>query len=149
MSHREQSALDFAKEIDALAGHELDGHGEFMKAEIVPLMEANVQENFSGSHTAAGLAWPPRKDPRLKHPLLILSGALQAGAVGPSQDHIERITDDSLEFGVGGLPYVAVHQYGWPEKNIAQREYMAVGDATIEKMAEAEAAFRLKKHTGA
>lgn len=100
-----------------------------------PIAE-NIEDNFQQSQTAGGSPWPPRKDPAPTHPLLILSGDLKAAAIYGNVDRIEGGRE--LVFGVSKdtIPYAAVHQYGWPEQNIAQREYMGVSEITVDKCAE-------------
>lgn len=82
-----------------------------------------IEDNFRRAQTSEGERWPPRKDPGPTHPLLILTGALMLAA---TRGNIRRITKDTLELGVSKdtIVYAGVHQFGWPEKNIAARPYL-------------------------
>lgn len=87
--------------------------------------------NFAAAASADGSAWPPRKNKKLRHPLLILTGALFQSVTSEfGQDHVERVGFRSLDWGTK-VPYAAVHEFGSKKRNIPQREFMAVPDETI------------------
>lgn len=107
-----------------------------------PLIIEGVIDNFENAATAAGVPWPPHAPATVKrygpHPLLILSGAMREAATGGGTGHVREIVDDdTLELGVdiSEIPYAAVHQYGYPEGNIPQREYLAMSTGTIDACA--------------
>lgn len=111
-----ETAEEFAERLDALAG-------SFGTDLSDPLMDcrtailAGIAENFAGSHSSTGYPWPKRKDKK-PHPLLILTGELEAAAEG-GEGSITRVLDGvSLEIGVdggggeSGRPWAALHQEG-------------------------------------
>lgn len=114
---------------------------EILRA-CAPVVLEGIQDNFRNSRSAGGEPWPPRKDPKPQHPLLILTGALEASATGKGTNSINRVRDGVLEIGVTkgdpgtSLGGAAVHQFGYPEKNIAQREYLGFSEDTMDACAE-------------
>ncbi len=108
-----------------------------------PLREG-LDDNFSRRGRADGSAWPARKDPGDGHPLLEETGALRAATTTEgAEGHIERIADGTLTMGVdrdasksGGIPGARVHQHGYPPRNIAEREFVAISAATADRCAE-------------
>lgn len=89
----------------------------------------SIGENFDASATPEGAAWPPRKRGG-SWPLLIKTGALKAAATGKhASASIKRVASRDLEVGInkevrdGGIPGAAVHNFGYPPKNIPRREY--------------------------
>lgn len=114
--------------------------GDFTPAleACIPIVAESVGDNFARQATAAGKAWPPRKDKKPKHPLLILSGKLIRAAVGEggsATGHIQEVSSHELNFGVSvaEVPYAATHQYGDHSRNIAQREYLAISKEAEER----------------
>lgn len=112
-----------------------------------PLILDNILENFARQETPDGIAWPDRQVEGDGHPLLVEtntvgSGSLLAAATGQGGGHVCRIEDNALFIGVdklggiGGIPGAAVHNYGFEEKNIPQREYLGIGERTTELCAE-------------
>jgi phage gpG-like protein len=63
---------------------------------------------------------------------LYLYGNLRE-ALGGGPGWFETIGATKLDYGIGGdnLPYAAVHQYGWPKKNIPARPYFATVDGNL------------------
>jgi hypothetical protein len=113
----------------------------------------DIRDNFLGAHDPDGSDWPTRKDPKpavgwprggaqstpAMHPLLIDTGALSEAAGTPdAPGSICEVSDATLMIGVnkdggeGGIPGAAVHNYGYFEKNIAQREYLGIREETAE-----------------
>ena len=137
-----QTAEEFADELVNIAG-QLDRGYEPLLESFIPVIRADVQSNFDNAQTAGGQAWPRRKDSK-PHPLLKLSGALEAASVGTGANHIEEISNNELTFGVRGVPYAAVQQEGGGN-NIPAREYMAVSEDTVDQLAEMAADFQLKR----
>ena len=99
-----------------------------------PIVRRGISANFLGGTSPEGDPWPPRKDPSQNHPLLILSGALKAAA---SQEgapgHVEDFGDREMAIGVdkSKIVYAGVQNFGWPERNIAQRKYMGLGESSL------------------
>ena len=99
-----------------------------------PLL-AGVSDNFTRSQSPRGTPWPERKDNK-PHPLLNLSGDLLAAATQTgAPGHVDHLDETSLTIGVdkGVIPYAGVHQFGYPEKNIPQREYLGANKQTIQE----------------
>ncbi len=51
---------------------------------------------------------------------------------GPAPDSLLVGVDKSG--GIGGIPGAGVHNYGYPEKNIAQREFLGLGERRLEEV---------------
>jgi len=109
---------------------------------VAPVLRQGIDQHFQQRATPGGMAWPQRKDKK-PHPLLEETGTLRSaatskGAVG----HVERVEGDTLTLGVdktideGGLPGAAVHQYGYPEGNIPQRQYLGFSEETTDRSAD-------------
>lgn len=102
-------------------------------------------DNFQNERTPGAGRWPKRKRPKPDHPLLQKTGALMRAVIGAGAGHVERITSldgiAQLEIGVdkgvnqGGLPGAAVHNFGYPKKNIPQREYLALNNEAVKDCA--------------
>lgn len=110
----------------------------------VSIIRDRVSENFDASQAPNGSPWPERKD-NLPHPLLIKSGTLETAATRNGANHIERVNDDSLQYGVTGLPYAARQNFGdkpgsrdslGRRMNIPARTYMAIGTGDVDKIAD-------------
>lgn len=108
------------------------------------IVRMGVDDNFANEATADGSAWPKRKRQGDGHPILTDTGALRAGATEKgATGSVSRLGGETLEIGVdalqggpGGLPGARVHNFGYPEKNIPQREYMAVSDSVVDFLEE-------------
>lgn len=92
--------------------------------------------NFALSAAADGTPWAPHAPSTVarygKHPLLILSGDLFLSVTSNfGAHHISRIDGRTLETGTD-LVYAAVHQYGWPERNIPARPYLDASAEVLE-----------------
>lgn len=147
---------ELVREFDAAAGRVAGDHTDIL-ASFVPLVQADVQSNFDNSATAGGIPWPPRKDKK-PHPLLRLSGALEAAATGRGPGHVQTIDNNELVYGVGGIIYAARQNYGdvpgsrdklGRRMNIPAREYMAITEGTVDEMVEAFADGILADFAGA
>src|SRR5262245_39159786 len=93
------------------AGSELASGYESVFVASLPLVRGDVQSNFENAQTAGGIPWKPRKDQK-SHPLLRLSGALYAAAVGQGAGHVEEIAGNTLTFGVENIVYAPRQNYG-------------------------------------
>ena len=108
-----------------------------------PLVSGAIMENFLGSKSPDGTTWPPRKNPGDGHPLLIETGALMLAATTPgTAGHVSRVEGDSLvvgvdkDGGIGGIPGAGVHNYGFAERNVPQREFMGIDEDTADACGE-------------
>jgi hypothetical protein len=110
-----------------------------------------IQDNFVYAQDSMGTGWPPRQPTPNDdgHPLLIdpsdeydILGALRGSATGE-----EEIGPRGLAIGIDKdavHPGAAVHNFGYPEKHIPQREYLYASEETADRMIEefADAAER-------
>lgn len=94
------------------------------------LVKRSVNRNFAVGGRPK--KWPERKD-NLSHPLLVKSGKLK------NSIYVEA-NDDSVSVG-SRVAYQAVHNYGYPPRNIPQREYLIV-----QKSDEREIRKMIKRH---
>lgn len=97
----------------------------------VAKLEEGFTDNFARQASASGEAWPPRKNPKGKHPLLILTGALVRSVGTQAPGHVERVGDRVLELGTN-LVYAATHEFGSPSRNIPARPYLSVTDDILD-----------------
>lgn len=79
------------------------------------LVRESVKDNF----TAGGRPnkWVPRKVSK-PWPILVKSGTLK-------NSHYVELIQNGVKVG-NKVPYQAVHNFGYPPRNIAQREYLMV-----------------------
>jgi phage gpG-like protein len=146
----DQSEFDahLAGMTDALAD------GDFstcLQQDVRPLLLQSTRDTFNSQADAQGNAWPERKVAGDGHPLLWESGSLLKAAAGEGAGHVSDVGQQSLEIGVdksveeGGIPGAAVHQFGWPEKNIKARPYIETRDEYLDEAAEviADAGLRI------
>jgi hypothetical protein len=89
---RELTLSQLMEEINVLAAN-FGENQEDALAECDKILLMGIGENFLNSTTARGDAWPQRKDPTLKHELLILEGHLAAAATGKTHSDAVSITD--------------------------------------------------------
>lgn len=110
--------------------------------ECAAKLQEGFAANFQRAADSGGGAWPARKDPKPTHPLLQLTGALLASTQSGSPGNITTVDGRTLQTGVdksvklGGIPGAAVHQFGYPPRNIAQREYLYATDDVLVACAE-------------
>lgn len=138
LATKEQFEADLAK----LAGLATDSDLGDVLSVATSEVRGAIGLNFADSSTPSGNAWPPRKDPRPNHPLLIKSGALLRAALGEGAGgstrtgarDVELVIDKSVK--EGGIPGAAVHNFGYPARNIAQREFFAPKDAVQDSIDE-------------
>ena len=114
---KSQSVDEFCADMERLA----EGFGQDLRpalAECAGIIHDDVGTNFREAISPDNEAWPARKDEGFTHPLLDLSGALQAAATGQGAGAVTRIENTVLCIGVdasveqGGLPGAFVHQFG-------------------------------------
>lgn len=110
----------------------------------------SFRDNFTGSRSASGEVWPPRKIRGDGHPLLIESGALLQAATGGGAGHVSEVTPRELSLGVdrdvkqGGIPGAAVHNFGFARFNIPRRAYHEARDDALDEIEETIADFGLE-----
>lgn len=86
------------------------------------------RDNFTSSASPDNENWRPRKKEGDGHPLLIDRGDLLQAATGGGAGHISRVEGDEIAIGVNldVIPYARAHNYGRPEINLPQREWLGV-----------------------
>jgi phage gpG-like protein len=106
--------------------------------DCLPALRAGFRENFNRAAGPGGAAWPPRKDTK-PHPLLNESGAL-IGATQGGAGGVTQIEDRQLAVSIdrsvrlGGIPGAAVHQFGYPPRNIPPRPYYYASEETLDQL---------------
>lgn len=145
-----ETVEEFAASMERIGSQLGADNSDALKYCANEIIRPKVADNFNQAATAGGTPWPPHAPSTVRrygpHPLLILSGAMSEAAVTDgASGHVERISPDGLDFGVDldTIPYARVHQEGYPEKNIPQREYLAVGADELDDMGNALAEFGL------
>jgi phage gpG-like protein len=143
MAHAEQTAEEFATEMEGLASDFRRSVPGALRA-CEQLVEEDVMEHFARQESPDGDPWPARKGEGDGHPLLVETntqgaGSLLAAATGQGGGHVSRIEDDDTlvygvdkDGGIGGIPGAGVHNYGFPSRNIAQREFLGLDDQAAE-----------------
>lgn len=149
-----QTAEDFAAECEKLAA----SFGQDMTPVLDaarPIILADVGQSFGSAVGPTGESWPERKDPSGNWPLLCDTGDLKAAATGRGAGKVDRVVEgNTLELGVdksvdlGGIPGAAVHNFGYPPRNISQREWAGVQERTVDLLAEQAADIGLKMLLG-
>ncbi len=83
----------------------------FKKLALVLVSE--TRKNFTSATAPDGSPWKPLAGYRARggHRILRDRGLLMASLTGKGANHVERTTQDSLEWGTN-LDYAATHQYG-------------------------------------
>ncbi|MBE3132848.1 MAG: hypothetical protein IMZ55_05200 [Acidobacteria bacterium] len=104
-----------------------------------PIILEGIQANFSGARSSAGAPWPPRKDPKPQHPLLILEGHLLAAAVGRSAAGVNRIENGKelvlgVHLGASGtsLGGARRQQRGDSPPGILPRPYLGFSEEVLD-----------------
>ncbi len=131
-----QTVVEFKKEVDDIS------ESTFSQA-ITSGLEAcmstvleGIKANFDNSSDPNGSPWVPRKDIGNGHPLLVDTGQLKSAATG---GHIKEVIGDTLRVGVnkdsggGGIPGAAVHNYGYPPKNIPKRTFLGLKEEFLNR----------------
>lgn len=142
------NADDFSRELAAHADS-VNANFKPLLKQFIPVVREQVQANFDLSETADGTAWPEHAPSTVArygpHPLLILSGALERAATEAGANHVELIESNSLTYGVTGIKYAAVQNYGsagrfegddYHAGPIPAREYMAIGEDAEDELVE-------------
>ncbi len=107
------------------------------------VLEEGIRQNFDESETARGEPWPLRKDPKPKHPLLILEGDLKVAAMytrGKIADG--KTLTRQLQQGPTGTSRAGIrrHEFGDEEvlgkEGILARPYFGVSSESADQCAE-------------
>lgn len=97
--------------------------------QCLDILGGGFEVNFHRAEDSRGGAWPARKDNK-PHPLLQETGALLGATQKGGAGNISQVEDRQLATGVdksvdlGGIPGAAVSNFGYPPRNIPQREYL-------------------------
>ncbi|HEV8061090.1 MAG TPA: hypothetical protein VGP68_14515 [Gemmataceae bacterium] len=105
----------------------------------IELIHKSVGVNFASTSSPDGGEWPARKKVGDGHPLLIESGDLFQSATSDfGLGSVNDIGDREASTGVDPteVPYAATQNFGDPSRNIPQREFEDVDEATLDEMAE-------------
>ncbi len=104
---------------------------------LIPVVRDGFAGNFSRATGQDGTGWPPRKSPGDGHPLLQETGAL-FGATQGGLGGVAVVEDRDLAVGVdasvysGGIRGAKVHNFGFPDRNIPQREFIYASEDVLE-----------------
>ena len=107
-----------------------------LRDDVLPVIADGFQNNFAAA-SGPFSSWPPRKDSK-PHPLLNETGALLSATQPGQKGNVTNIGPRDLETGVdksvrdGGIPGAAVHNFGYPPRNIPQREYLYASSDTLD-----------------
>lgn len=95
--------------------------------EFVDLLCAGIQRNYDDQRSGDGTPWAPHAPSTIRmygpHPILILSGAMQAASVSAAPGNYLEVSDRAIVLGVA-LPYAATHEFGDPSRNIPARPFI-------------------------
>lgn len=121
---------EFRDELLRIAGEIESDPMEVPLSKCDVIAKQAIRDNFTSSATPDNENWLPRK-PRKGddgHPILIDKGPLLQAATGGGPGHISRIESRSLAVGVDldVVKYARAHNYGVPERNLPQREYLGM-----------------------
>ena len=105
---------------------------------VAARLQEGFADNFQRTADSEGNPWPERKDKRPNaptHPLLQLTTALLKSVQSDTPDVAGRTLHVGVD-GSAGIPYARVHQFGYPPRNIAQREYLYASEDVLAECAE-------------
>jgi len=109
---------------------------------VVPIIREGFARNFTALAGSEGEGWPARKIEGDRHPLLVDTGALR-GATQGGAGGVKTVGERDLAVGVepgggaGGLPFAAIHNFGYPAGNVPQREFIYASEETLDAAVEA------------
>lgn len=129
-----------ASEINAFVARLISRIDAFDASEAWPEVEkvllVGVGDNFAAMKGSDGSPWPPRKDSS-EHPLLRLTRAMYGAATEPgAAGHISASSAEALKTGIDieAIKYARAQNKGYAPRNLPPREFMYVGDETVEKI---------------
>jgi phage gpG-like protein len=143
---KSQRVEEFAQDMESLAGRFEQKIPEALEL-IVPVVYKGIEDNFVYAETPDGVGWPDRKEIGDGHPLLVEtrtegSGSLFSAATGQGGGSVKRIEGNTLiigvdkEGGIGGIPGAGVHNFGYPPRNVPQREFLGVHESRMDELTE-------------
>jgi phage gpG-like protein len=114
------------------------------------VMRQGIRDNFNSSATPDNENWPPRKIVGDGHPLLMDTGAMLQAAVGSGTGAITEVGTHEATTGVdgGAIPYAAAQNFGRPEINLPDREFLGAREERIDEMEELIAGFVIETLLG-
>lgn len=128
---------DIAAFMDRLESHFMAARVPQAMQEAVVTVQESFRKRFDSQSAPDGSAWPARKPPTGGWPLLNKTGALKDAATGAGAGAIAESGDKFATVGInksvnqGGIPGAAVHNFGFPERNIPQREFIGVEEPAL------------------
>lgn len=146
-AYPECMASQFHEEVQELLG--VLAHGDLIDplTECAHLARQDFAENFAAQAGPHSGAWAPRKqkgsgkigEKGAGHPLEIKSGALFLAETSDfGAGALTDIGPREATLGVDPevIPYAAAQNYGYPKRNLPQRESFDIQDETADRMAE-------------
>lgn len=139
---RIEGAAGLAADLDLLEKLATAAPLDQVVEKVVEATQDAIGQNFATSSSPTGSPWPPRVD-NLPHPLLIKTGALLAAALNRGPGGSVRATGRAAELVIdkgtklGGIPGAAAHNFGYPPRNLPQREFFAPRVEELPKVDEA------------
>jgi phage gpG-like protein len=89
------------------------------------VLRAGVEANFDASATARGEAWPARKDPTPKHPLLILEGNLkQSATTEEGQISDGKTLTRIMPRGASGTSLAGIRRHEFGDEEILGKDWI-------------------------
>lgn len=137
---KSQLVPEFAADMERVPAQLEQSIGGILDA-ITPRVLEGIDELFSLAQSPDGESWPPRKEVGDGHALLIDTTALKSAATGVGAGSVKRVESDTLIVGVdkdtslGGIPGAGVHNYGFPQRNIPQREFLGLNESAADDCA--------------
>ena len=136
---RQIPVAEIGQAMSALADTFINESLEWELKQCADVCRREIAGNYDRGGSALG-AWPPHAPATVArygpHPLLILSGDMQAASVQQgAKGHIEQINDRQLTMGVdastGGIIYAMAQQFG--HGRIPPRPFIVIGDEAIQQ----------------
>lgn len=110
--------------------------------EMFAIFHKGVEENFRSESTPDGVRWAPRKHAGDGHPLLFLTGAMFKEAMFGNVNYLDKAARQIIERD--DIPYAGVHNFGFPERNIPQREFFGASEERLKEMDQVIADYGLE-----
>ncbi|TWT30715.1 phage virion morphogenesis protein [Blastopirellula retiformator] len=100
--------------------------------EMLDIFHKGVEENFRSESSPDGVSWAPRKYAGDGHPLLFLTGAMFKEAMFGTLNFADKAARQIIDRE--DVPYAGVHNFGFPERNIPQREFFGASEERLKEM---------------
>lgn len=138
IASREIPADQFAAECRKWSAQLSSGSFQPALEECKRIAMADMNDNFLGSHDAAGTAWPERRY-EYDWPILIKTGHLQRSVTSETEPgHVEQVGPRYMATGTNVF-YGWFHQYGTAK--LPPRPFVEVSDKGVDLMEAAIASF--------